>query len=127
MNTRARTAFLSVLMAVILTGCASATPTGAVKSFYGAVADGDYDKAVGMFSSNAVSTFGINKLKELVASQAEQIEQRGGVRTFTVTDETIVGDRAVVYYEMVLNDGTTESSSVTCIKEDGQWKIDISK
>lgn len=119
--------FFVLVLVISLAGCATATPTSAVKSFYNYINNGEYDKAVSMFSQNAVDMFGINKLGSVVEMQASQVKAKGGVSRFEVTNEKVVGNKAVVSYDIQYGNGQKDSGSINCVKEDGKWKIDISK
>jgi hypothetical protein len=110
-----------------LTGCAGSSPTATVKNFYKYVEREQYDKAASLFSSQALNTYGIQKLQSMLQMQAEQIKQAGGIKSFKVTDQTIVNDQAVVYFELTTGNGSVTPGSVNLVKEDGDWKIDTGK
>ena len=126
---KARVIFFILILVIVfgLTGCAGSGPTATVKKFYKYVERGDYDKAASLFSSQALNTYGIQKLQSMLQMQTSQIQQAGGIKKFKITDETIINNQAVVYFEITTGDGNVSSGSVNLVKENRDWKIDIGK
>jgi len=127
MKTRKRFLFvLFAFLAFFVTSC-SASPSSVVKNFYNAVENNQYEKAAGYLSSNAISTFGLSKLEQVIASQADILIAQGGVKSLEITDESIVDDYATVTLKITMENGSVSSDKVSLVKEDGKWKIDIGK
>lgn len=119
--------FISVVVVLGLVGCSGSSPSATVKNFYKYIEREQYEKAASLISRQAIDAYGIDKLVSVLRMQSSQIQQAGGIKSFKVTDQTIVNDNAVVYYEITTGDGTVAPGSVNLIKEDGDWKIDIGK
>jgi hypothetical protein len=126
---KARISLFVLILAVLfgLTSCGGSSPTATVKNFYKYVERGQYEKAASLFSSQSLNTYGLQKLESMLQMQASQIQQSGGIDNFKVTDETIVNDQAVVYFEITTGDGAVTPGSVNLVREDGGWKIDAGK
>lgn len=84
------------------------------------------EAAVNQFSSQAINTFGADKLKAGLAQSTHDVIQKGGIASIE-TSETVIGDLATVQYTVTFNDGSTESGSQEMIKEDGDWKMQLTK
>jgi hypothetical protein len=127
MKTRISLLLLVLVMVFGLAGCGGSSPTATVKNFYKYIERGQYEKAASLISSSAINTYGIDKLVSVLQMQSQQIQQSGGITSFKVTDQTIINDNAVVYFEITTGDGAVSPGSVNLVKEDGDWKIDLGK
>jgi hypothetical protein len=96
-----------------LSGCAGSSPT--TVNFYKYVEREQYDKAASLFSGQALNTTA-SKTESMLQMQAAQIQQAGGIKNFKVTDQTIINDRAVVYFEITTGDGNVTPGSVNLAK-----------
>ena len=124
MKNRVLTIILFMLLLVVLVGCSS-SPDGAVKGFLKALDKGKIDEAMGYLSTSALSTLGRDKWQSVLASAADEIQSKGGISSVDITDKKVHGDIATVTVKITYGDGSSEVNTIDLIKENGDWKIQI--
>lgn len=115
-----------IVIALIVFGtaaCGGSGPSAAVKGFYKAVENEDFEKAIEYFSNNTINSYGLNKLQQVLVYQVQELQNYGGIKSIEIIDETVVQDTALVKVRIAMKDGSTIEDSVNLIKEDGDWKI----
>ena len=124
-KTRIRAVVLFILM-LSMVGCSlfNPGPSQVVKNFFQYVEKGDVENAAKLFSKQSAQTFG-SKLSSIMAYQVSTIKSKGGIMSID-TQETITGDVAKVTYKVTFNNTATEDGSFDLIKENGEWKIQVS-
>jgi hypothetical protein len=127
MNKKQILTAMALFLFLFTSACSGSSPGGVVKAFYKAVEDGNSQQAVGYFSDRVVNSFGLSKLEMGVNAQTEQIRALGGVRDVRILNETVRDNNAVVNVEVTYRDGSSTSERVSLVKEDGKWKIDLTK
>lgn len=120
-----RTMVLVMMMAALAScGLFKPGPSKVVKNFYRDVEVGKIENATKLFSAQALQTFG-SKLSTVMSAQTRKIEKKGGIKSID-TKESITGDLAKVEYTVSYEDGSEEQGTIELIKEDGDWKMQIS-
>lgn len=119
-------AMVLVMMMVLLASCGlfKPGPSTVVKTFYHDVEAGKIEEATKLFSTQAVQTFG-SKLTSVMSEQTRMIEKKGGIKSID-TKENITGDLAKVDYTVTYGDKSVEKGRIDMIKENGDWKMQIS-
>lgn len=112
---------------LVLTACGGKGPGDALQDYMDDMQNEDY---VGFVD-------GMNFKEELTKEQKEQfaamIEEKAsnkpGVKEYKVLrDSILVEDSlAVVIYEVVYDNGSTDTEKQTMVKKDGKWLMDIGK
>ncbi|ACF44458.1 nuclear transport factor 2 family protein [Pelodictyon phaeoclathratiforme] len=95
-----------------------------MKNFFQYVEKGEVENATKLFSKQSVQSFG-SKLPSMMAHQVGIIKNKGGIKSID-TEESITGDLAKVKYKVTYSDATVEDGAFDLIKEEGDWKIQIS-
>ncbi len=57
----------------------------------------------------------------------EDIKKKRGIKTFKIVKEDITGEMATVSFEIIYGNAETEKDNMKLKKEDGKWKINVSK
>ena len=113
---------LLALVSTMLTlvGCGGSGPGDRVIEFNHAMADGDVDtvKEIAPFLSTMLSD---DKLTEMIESAAKDAEDKGGIESVTIDEETITGETARVKATVTFGNGETETDEVDLKKVDGEW------
>ena len=125
---KSKTCFLILVSFIMFfSGCVGSSPSKTVKEFYSAIDHGNISKATGLFSNRVIQTFGLSKLQQTIEFQLKAVENSGGIDSIEIIDEQIFGDTALVNIEVTYGNGNVIREDVQLVKEDGNWKIDISK
>jgi hypothetical protein len=109
-----------------LLGCAS-SPSATVTGFYKDLEAGRVESAMGRLSTHLKSQLGADKLKAALEEASLETKKKGGVADFRVTSEVVTGEVAEVEVSMKYGNGSTDTDKVKLVKEEGDWKIDLSK
>jgi len=133
MRTRNRIVIVSAALAVVfLTACstgqderaAEGSPGAAVQAFYDHLSRGDHAGAQALYSAEARS---IVADPEVFRSWAEQATRNGAVDKVLIAASTVSEDGASadVDFDVVFDDGTTESFSVDLVDEGQGWRLGL--
>lgn len=119
-------ALLLIIVMLSTVGCSlfKPSPSKVVKNFFQYVEKGEVENATKLFSKQSAQSFG-SKLPSMMAHQVGIIKNKGGIKSID-TEESITGDLAKVKYKVTYSDTTVEDGAFDLIKEDGDWKIQIS-
>ncbi len=125
-------AVLIVLLAfagLSVTACSSSeSPSDVVKKFWGYVEKGETGAAYEHLTSNArMFIEGFGGGRGGLSDQTKKIQEQGGIKSMEVKSEEITGDTAVVKLMLSYGNGETDEELFKLAKEEGEWKIDISK
>lgn len=117
---------MASMLAVLLSGC-SRSPESTVERFYRAVGKGEITEAQAYVSSEVVGILGEDKLRATLAEESQRVSSCGGIRSVNVQlngqGEIRTGSAFIMY------NGQCQPKSETAklVKEDGKWKIGVSK
>lgn len=123
---RKSTQVILMATALTLTGCAK-SPESTVESFYKAVDKGEITEAQTYLSSQVTAMLGTQKLAATLAQESERAGKCGGIKSVDVKLEgqgEVRSGTAIVTYA---GQCPPKNESVKLLKEDGKWKIGISK
>ncbi|MDZ7763769.1 MAG: DUF4878 domain-containing protein [Melioribacteraceae bacterium] len=67
------------------------------------------------------------KLEEGMTKQYETIKEKGGIDNIEFLSEDIQEDVANFKVKLTYGDGSTKEEKVKLVKEEGDWKLGISK
>lgn len=121
---------LAAVVALGLTACFGSGPEATVQGFYGAVAEGNTDKAMGFLALESVSANEMvmvkGKVQMMVAAGKTQIDANGGLQGVKITNQQEQGENAVrVQLEVLFKNGKTDTDSMNLIKQKDGWKIKL--
>lgn len=116
-----------ILNLMILTACASRTPSAAAENFYRAVEKGDTDTAISLISPEVVGMIGANKIKSGLQEQGLKMKEKGGISKIEIKDESVVGEAAKLTVVLTFGNGTVETENMKLKKLEGKWKIEPEK
>jgi hypothetical protein len=126
-----------VALLFVMTSCGSKqdTPSGIVKAIYGQLQKGNYENAIEIMFENASNKnekTDAKQIKESVkafaAKAKESMDEKGGVSSFEIVNETIAedGKSAQVTVKTTYGDGSTDEETNKFVKnEDGKWEMNI--
>ena len=111
---------LFAALMLVYTSCGKGdSPKSITEKFLSAVSSGDYDVA------KKFGTEDTDRLLDFMSSFKKMGVEPGGTDLkFEVTDEQITGDQAVVKVHV---DGHAKEQQFNLIKEDGKWKVAMTK
>jgi len=113
--------------ALIYIGCGSAsTPADVAKGFFKRIEKND-KSALDLMSSKVVEGIGREKLEKGLEKESEKIKEKGGISSIEVIEEKIEEESADLKLKIVYGNGTEKTDKAKLVKEDGKWKIGISK
>lgn len=123
------------LLATSSCGGSASTPAGAAAEGIELIKAKDYEGFVETIKmpENATSEE-IEQTKQLYVSlfrdkAAKQMEKKGGIQSYTLVSEEIAedGKTAVVKYEVIYGNGSTDKQKFDMIFDGGEWKHNLKK
>ena len=112
-----------LLLCLSIVGCSSSnSPSGVVKDFYKYTADGKTNEAVALVTGK-----GQGLVAAFLPALTEDIKEKGGIKSIDIIKEEISGDTATVTLVLKFGNGSTKEDSSELIKQDGKWKMHVSK
>ncbi len=118
--------FLSyALLIFVFTGCGmlDSGPASTIKTFFKEIEAGKLTEAVDRVTGPGVQMMGKDKFKAALAEQAEEIKQKGGIKSIEIKSEDITGETAVVEVLITYGDGSTKTSKDKLVKGEKGWLI----
>lgn len=120
---------------VMFTSCGSSTPSDKALEYVGYMKDAKYKELVDEIVFPAESTpEEIEQSKNALISMltekgSKQLEEKGGIVSYKVTEETIAedGKTAQVKVDIKYGDGEVVPATYDLIWVDGEWKLDAKK
>lgn len=119
--------FRLIPLLLLTVACFASGPESTVKRFYGAIEDGEIDKASELLSSRILGMLGPDKLRQALSKQALEIKKKGGIKSLDILEMNEVGEVAEGKVKITYGDGTESTEDVKLIKEEGKWKLDADK
>lgn len=121
---------MAAVVALGLTACFGSGPEAAVQGFYGAVAEGNTDKAMGFLALESVSANEMvmvkGKIQMMVAAGKTQMDANGGFQGVKITNQQEQGENALrVQLEILFKNGKTDQDSMNLVKQKDGWKIKL--
>jgi predicted small secreted protein len=111
---------------VALAACSNTnTPEGVAKKAITALQKGDYDTYASTFDLSSSDQKWLAAMAE--EKVAKEMNEKGGIKSFKVTDSTINGDSATVTVHVVYKNGEEEDQHMSYVKVDDQWKQKMNK
>jgi hypothetical protein len=114
-------------LAIILSSCFKPGPGKTVENFHRSLETGDLDQAISFFSSSITDNFGQDKIKLVMSQAVSQTKEKGGIKSLKINSEEITGDVAKVNYTIIYGDDSSTTDTIELIKENDQWKINLTK
>ncbi len=120
---------LMSLMVLLITACSSFdSPSTVVKKFYEYAEAGKVNDAYELITKDGKEMLqkyagGVSALSDLT----DEIKREGGLKSINIQSEEITGDTAKVVFVITYGNGTTKNDNEKLIKEQGAWKITVSK
>lgn len=118
-----------LVLGLALSGCSLGnSPSGVVKDFYKYTANGKVNDAFSLITPEGQSVLtqwggGTSAIAKLT----EEFKKEGGLKSLEITSEQVTGDTATVNFTIKYGNGTTKQDNEKLIKQDGKWKITVSK
>ena len=116
---------LILLLTGLFMGCfsdTSASPEEVVETYFNAVEEGDYEKAISLFSEDLRNDEEIQEELKEVVEYAQESEENFDSEILGY--EKIDEENAVVEVQESIN-GHDVTHDISLIKEDGEWKLRI--
>lgn len=124
--------FIATFMALLvlsITACSSFdSPSTVVKHFYEYVAAGKVNDAYELIAKDGKLMLqkyggGVSALSD----STQKLKGKGGLESIKIKSEEITGDTAEVEFSLTYGNGTTKNDNEKLVKENGSWKITVSK
>lgn len=115
---------LALLALVAISGCSSPESdpaAAAVTEFYGALNEGDHDRALGHYSEQLGRTLGDPEsgFDEWAAAETKE----GSISRIEISEAEEVEGEKTVTYVIRYEDGSSAPRSVGLTETDGEWKL----
>jgi hypothetical protein len=119
---------ISLLCSTLLVGgCSAGSPSATVVKFYDLVEKGEAGEAMKFLSGSMTESLGAEKIQMGLREAAREMSEKGGVDEFKIVEEKVLGEIAEVRVEIKYGNGTVENEEVQLVRENGRWKIELSK
>lgn len=126
--TRRSVIVLMVGVACIGTSCRFLEgPAATVRRFHVALDKGDIPGAIDCLSPKFVTQFGLDKIRAALQDAALKLKRKGGIKTFKVEREDVVGDVAEVKTLITTGNGENDSDTFKLARENRVWRIQSPK
>jgi hypothetical protein len=118
-------------LGLVLPGCGSDAddeegPGAVVEVFYKHLNDENFSEAMALYSADALSALeGGDPAETGFADWARQETREGSLQRIAVLGVEQPGETATVHFEIVYGDGTKARRSVTLVREDGTWRMNL--
>jgi hypothetical protein len=120
---------LSVIfvISIFVVGCGDgSSPADSIKEFYKKVEKND-KSAIDHMSAIVVESMGEEKIEQALEEQSKEIAEKEGIAKMEVLNEEIKDETAKVELKITYGNGEEEVENIDMVKEDGDWKMSISK
>lgn len=111
---------------VVLVGCGRSAESS-VEHFYTSLSEGKISDAKELVSKQLLGMAGEGKIQSALASEAQKIQSRGGIKSMQVhlegKGEIRTGTVTITYNKVA----EPKIEKVKVVKEDGQWKLAAEK
>lgn len=114
---------LTITLAFLITSCGKSTPSKTVEQFYDRLDEGNVDKAIKLLSPQAMSDFGEGITRRFMSQEVAAINRQKGIKTLTVEQENIIGDRAEVTLTIQYKNGDKTTKVIPLINNQEEWQI----
>jgi len=118
-----------ILVSFCLISCSSFdSPSTVITKFYTLVEKGKVNDAYKFITQEGKEMLkrygsGVSALSK----GTDKIKSKGGIKSLKILSEEITGDTATVKFELNYGNGTKENDSEKLVKEEGSWRIAVSK
>ena len=127
LQTRSLILGLALILMATVTCSLSQGPGGAVTSFFRHLEKGEITEAQGLLAAKVVGRVDASKLRAGLETMAREISAKQGIKNIQVQKEEVQGELATVETLITLGDGSTKADTTKLVKEQGAWKLDVSK
>ncbi|RJP56946.1 MAG: DUF4878 domain-containing protein [Ignavibacteriales bacterium] len=116
------------LLSFVFVNCGGpATPQDVVKDSFEMMANNDKAGVKDLLSSQVKALVDDKKLDEGINNKYEEIKAKGGITNIEFLSEDIEENEANFKVRLTYGDGSTDDEKAKVVKEDGEWKLGISK
>lgn len=121
-----------IAVAVLAVACGSkSTPKAIATKYVTAIQKGDKEAAADCFYYNGTDEENAKKRADrisLIEKSIKSLEDKGGIKSFSVTNVEENGDKAVVHGKVTYGNGEVdEDERIPTMKIDDKWYIDTNK
>ena len=102
-------------------------PAEVVRLFIRQLDLGKIRNAVMMLPERLVRTVGAERLESIFFENAVELRTKGGILRVEIVDERADERTAEVDVAMSYQDGTSDNEHVVLVKEQREWKVDMTK
>lgn len=110
-----------IFAAMLIAACGANSPSGAVKSFYKNIEQGEITKAMEFLPQQAL-VMGEPKVRKGLEKQTERFSQMGGIQSMDAKEDC-KGEVCFVALKVTFKNGEEMSERVQMTKENGKWKM----
>ena len=116
---------LILLVTLTMLSCFGDSAADTVQDFHKNIESGQLEAAMKLLSNSTRSQIPADKLKQSLQMLTREIDEKGGIKKFEITEEKEIGEIANVSVKITFGDGSEETSESSLIKEDGKWRIQL--
>lgn len=120
---------VTLISVLVLVNCGGgpSTPQDIVKESFRMMEKNDQAGIKDLLSTQVKALLDDKKLEEGLNNRYNEIKAKGGIAEIEFLKEEIDEDEANFKVKLVYGDGTSKDEKVKLVKEEGEWKLGISK
>ena len=119
----------AVVLSFIFVNCGGGPsgPKDVVTESFKMMENGDKDGIKDLLSTQVKALVDDKKLDEGLENSFNEIKEKGGIANIEFLSEDIKDEEATFKVKITYGDGTTKTEKSKVVKEDGKWKLGVSK
>lgn len=119
---------VAIVLSFVFVNCGGpTTPQDVVKDSFMLMAKNDKAGVKDLLSSQVKALVDDKKLEEGINNKYEEIKAKGGITNIEFLSEDIEANEANFKVRLTYGDGSTDNEKAKVVKEEGEWKLGISK
>lgn len=119
----------AIVLSLIFVNCGGGPsgPKEVVTESFKMMESGDKSGVKDLLSTQVKAMIDDKKLDEGLDKKYEEIKEKGGISNIEFLSEDIQENEASFKVKLTYGDGSTDTEKAKAVKEDGEWKLGISK
>ena len=103
------------------------SPVATVQEFLFRLSHGSFTLLFELLPARMVRQVGRDALAEILSSAAMRIRRRGGLRRVTCSGDAGEAHEALGHVSMVFADSTVDRNMLVVVREEGRWRVDLTR
>ncbi len=120
---------LAIVFSFVFVNCGGGPsgPKEIVKESFTMMEENDQSGLKDLLSSQVKTMVDDKKLEQGMTKKYEEIKGKGGISNIEFLEEDIQDNEANFKVKITYGDGSTETEKTKLVKEEGDWKLGVSK